>query len=145
MKHVKLLIIKWIATFTILFLVLRIGYGFGYWTIFTISLLSLFTYFIGDIYIFKRVSNLFATLLDFVVYFVVILTVLNIVSYGGDALTAALFSAALIAIYEVFFHIYVREHADYHRQSTIDLERYDYMTEISDEINFDFDDEDEFF
>jgi|SRR5690625_4524492 len=148
MKHAKLLIIKWIATFVLLYLVLGLGYGIGLGSIFTISLLSIFTYYVGDVLIFQRTNNFFATVTDFIVNYVAIYLLLNVIGFRGDALIASFFSTTLITIYELFFHLYVAEHFSLTDYDRIDLHRYDYMTEISEELEFDdlddFDDDEDY-
>src|SRR5699024_827448 len=105
MKHAKLLIIKWIATFVLLYLVLGLGYGIGLGSIFTISLLSIFTYYVGDVLIFQRTNNFFATVTDFIVNYVAIYLLLNVIGFRGDALIVSFFSMTLIIIYEFFFYL----------------------------------------
>ena len=66
MEHVKLIGIKYFATFVLLYLVLGIAYGLTTSQILFISLLSLAVYFIGDLFILSRTNNFIATFADLI-------------------------------------------------------------------------------
>ncbi|MBM7542587.1 YndM family protein [Amphibacillus cookii] len=145
MEHVKLIVIKFIASFVLLYLVLGIGYGMAVGSILAINVVSLIAYYIGDLVILKRTNNLIAALADFAIAFAVIYLLADLLTVGGDPLTAAFLSAVAIGIYELFFHPYVAEVLDYQDDEPVSLKQYDYSMEASDEFEpylNDFDDED---
>ncbi|WP_440895568.1 YndM family protein [Amphibacillus sp. Q70] len=143
MEHVKLLSIKFVATFILLYLILGIGYGMGFGQILTISLLSFATYYIGDLIILERTNNLTATIADFVINFTLIYVLMSMMTFAGDLLMAAFLSTLAVTIYEVFFHLYVSEDLSYDDDNRLQVNRYDYMTELSKEIDPFFDDLDD--
>lgn len=143
MEHVKLLSIKFVATFILLYLILGIGYGMAFGQILMISLLSFATYYIGDILILERTNNLTATIADFVINFTLIYVLMSMMAFAGDMLMATFLSTLAITIYEIFFHLYVAEDLSYDEDNRMQVNRYDYMTELSKEIDPFFDDFDD--
>ncbi|SEN46348.1 Protein of unknown function [Amphibacillus marinus] len=141
MEHVKLILIKFIASFVLLYLILGIGFGMATGTIFLINLVSIAAYYIGDLIILPKTNNFIAALADFGIAFAVIYLLGDVLTIGGDPLTAAFLSAGAIAVYELFFHPYVAEELDFNQVETIDLNGYDYSMEASEEFDFYLDDE----
>ncbi|WP_067836266.1 YndM family protein [Amphibacillus sediminis] len=144
MEHVKLIVLKFLATFVLLYLVLGIGYGMAVSSIFLINFVSIASYYIGDLIILRRTNNVIAALADFGIAFAAIYLLADMLTVGGDPLTAAFLSALVIGIYELFFHPYVAEVLDYDEEP-LRVENYDYSTEASDEFDYleDFGDDDD--
>ncbi|MBU5594145.1 YndM family protein [Amphibacillus sp. MSJ-3] len=146
MEHIKLLSIKFVTTFILLYLILGIGYGMSFGQTLAISLPCFATYYIGDILILERTNNFIATITDFLIHFTVIYLLINIMNFGGDVLMATFLSSLVIAIYEAFFHLYVAEDLNYDDKH-FQINHYDYLTELSQEINpfaDDFDDDEDY-
>ena len=145
MEHVKLIGIKYFATFVLLYLVLGIAYGLTTSQILFISLLSLAVYFIGDLFILSRTNNFIATFADLIMNYLVIYLLLGVVGFAGDRLMAAFISTIVLGFYEIFFHLYVIDELS-HDHEPISVGRYDYMMEFSDEFEpFADDDEDDYY
>lgn len=147
MEHIKLLIIKFLATFVLIYLVLNIGYGISLGRILMISFLSIVTYFLVDLLVLKRTNNFITTLTDFSFYFTAIFFGLNQIGFAGDQLMAAFITSVVLSVYELFFHIYVGEELNYTQEKT-PVHRYDYMTEFTREFDpfiDDYDDEDDYY
>lgn len=144
MAHIKLLSIKYAATLILLYLVLGIAYGISISQIIFVSLISLLIYYVGDIIILGRTNNFIATMFDLVANFVLIFSMLGLIKFGGDQLTAAFISTIVLSFYEIFFHFYVVDELNL-RQDNIFTSSYDYLTEFSSEFDPIFDDIDDFF
>jgi uncharacterized BrkB/YihY/UPF0761 family membrane protein len=109
MSHLKAIVIKFIATFALLYIILGIVYDVQFENILLISLvLGVISYIVGDLVILPRTNNMVATLADFGLAFLVIwLMLANISNDGPDIFWASLFSAVGVALFEYFFHKYV--------------------------------------
>src|SRR5690554_4185447 len=138
MAHIKLLSIKYAATLILLYLVLGIAYGISISQIIFVSLISLLIYYVGDIIILGRTNNFIATMFDLVANFVLIFSMLGLIKFGGDQLTAAFISTIVLSFYEIFFHFYVVDELNL-RQDNIFTSSYDYLTEFSSEFDPIFD------
>lgn len=145
MEHVKLIGIKYFATFVLLYLILGVAYGLSTSQILFISLLSLVVYFIGDLFILTRTNNFVATLADLIINFLAIYLLLVVVGFAGDRLIAAFVSTIVLGFYEIFFHLYVLEELS-NNHEPISIRRYDYMMEYSEEFDpFIKDEEDDYY
>ncbi|GAA4069871.1 DUF2512 family protein [Amphibacillus indicireducens] len=142
MEHVKLIMIKYFATFVLLYLVLGIAYGLTTSQIFFVSLISLALYFLGDLFILDQTNNFIATFSDVVINFIVIYLLLDVVGFAGDRLIAAFISSIVLGFYEIFFHLYVTEEFSYEHEP-ISIGRYDYLMELSEEFEPFIDDEED--
>ncbi|HHU19427.1 MAG TPA: DUF2512 family protein [Bacilli bacterium] len=142
MEHVKLIMIKYFATFVLLYLVLGIAYGLTTSQIFFVSLISLALYFLGDLFILDQTNNFIATFSDVVINFIVIYLLLGVVGFAGDRLIAAFISSIVLGFYEIFFHLYVTEEFSYEHEP-ISIGRYDYLMELSEEFEPFIDDEED--
>ncbi|MDN7242002.1 DUF2512 family protein [Planococcus sp. N028] len=109
MRHVEAFIMKYLQTFVVLFIVLGIAFGVQVGDIALIALAVSVLGFIGDLVVYPRTSNKIATGGDFVLSFVVIWLLILALVENPDftPFLAALSSAALIAVGEWFFHIYL--------------------------------------
>jgi hypothetical protein len=108
MHHVKPIIVKFII-YSILTTFVLLFYGFSISFLLILSaLLTLVTYFIGDLLVLPLKGNRFATLTDGVTVFLGIL-IWIVPSYGFyfSTLGGALFIAFLVAVCEWFIHIYI--------------------------------------
>ncbi|WP_394232174.1 YndM family protein [Niallia oryzisoli] len=139
MKHLWALLIKFAAVGTV---VLSI-YGIFNADLFTLVMMSLVTtlvaYFIGDLFVLRRMGNFAATLGDFVLSF----GLLWVMSYlfidaNMNRLTSTFIAAFAIAVIEAVFHLYVKKHifsntADSYIPGVTRKDRF--ATEFSEELN----------
>jgi uncharacterized membrane protein (UPF0136 family) len=120
LKYIEALIMKFAMTFAVLFIVLGLAYGVEVFDIFLISLVITLIGFAGDLIIYPRTSNKVATAGDFVLSFVVVWLMGELLIENPDfsLVMAAIFSAALLAAGEWFFHIYLTKRLWGHKETS---------------------------
>ena len=135
MKHMKNLAIKFISILAVLFIILGIFYDMSFGNVLSISVvLTLASYLIGDLLIFRKTNNTMATIADFALAFLVIWLMGENLTYGDSLIMPALIAAAGIALFETFFHKYVARQIDEasdHQNRSTNLR---YQTEASSEL-----------
>ncbi|MGE8207332.1 YndM family protein [Heyndrickxia sp. NPDC080065] len=110
MKHLKPMVIKFIATFIMLFVILNLFFGMSFAKVVFISLsLTIISYSFGDVEILPRTNNTIASLADFGLSLVTIWFLSAAVTYFNRSplFISSLISAAAITIFEYFFHKYM--------------------------------------
>lgn len=120
-----------ILKFLVIFFILGVFFwmfNMSFMNIFLISLFVTALSFFGDMFILPRYGNVFATITDFVLVFVV--TIAGSAFFLGNAGLlgwAALTPAVLIALSEAFFHKYLRKQffEDAHPRIDAVYDRYD--------------------
>src|SRR5690625_3132658 len=112
MEYVKALLIKFVMTTAVLWVVLGAFYGASFASIFILSLIIAgLSFVLGDLFILPKFENWGATISDFLLVFLAVwLYSANVAIVNYPAITAAAMSAILISIGEVFFHKYVDSH-----------------------------------
>ena len=129
MNHVVALIIKFVMITAVLWLILGGFFNVGFGNIFLISIIMTgVAYLIGDLWILPQFGNVVATIADFGLVFAGVWALAAIFEPTTNFGWAAFFSAIIIAIGEIFFHMYVRNTvlnnpettADNNRQNTSD-------------------------
>lgn len=139
MKHTKLVVVKFVISFAILFVVLGLGYGLALQNILLINLVSILSYFIGDLIILPRTNNIITAIIDSAIAFAVIYLMGDVLTVGGDPLTAAFLTAIAIGVFELFFHRYVANNLELDtetRESTpAKFHQMDLTTEAAHEIS----------
>ncbi|MBO1581695.1 YndM family protein [Bacillus sp. XF8] len=138
MNHLVALLIKYTAISGVLLFILGIFVGVS---IPTILLISLFitgaAYIVGDLFILPRYGNTIATIADFGMSFLGIwLLSYLLIDTNRNIAATAFFSAAIIGVLEILFHIYMKKIVLNHsvkktRFQTINHNRY--ATEFSEE------------
>ncbi|AXF55229.1 YndM family protein [Salicibibacter kimchii] len=109
MNHVVALIIKFVMMTVILWLILGGFFGVSFGNIFWISLIMTgAAYLIGDLWILPQFGNVAGTLADFGLAFVGVWLLAALFEPAGNFGWAAFFSAIIIAIGEIFFHMYMQ-------------------------------------
>lgn len=95
--------------FAVLFVILGLTYGVEVFDIFLLSLVIALVGFIGDLVLYPRTSNKVATGGDLVLSFLIVwlLGMALIENPDFSLVTAAIFSAIVLAAGEWFFHIYL--------------------------------------
>lgn len=120
MKYLEAFLIKFAMIFSVIFLILGLVYGVGVFEIFILSIIITVLGFAGDLTIYPKTSNKIATGGDFVAIFL-------IVWLGGmwlienpdfSLVTVALITAALAAVGEWFFHIYLKKRVWGHKETS---------------------------
>ncbi len=143
MDHLKAIVIKFVATFALLYVILGIGYDFSLMSIFWFTVtLGAISYLLGDLLILRRTNNTVASISDFILAYVVLYFMMDAAVIRGDInlFTAALISAVGITVFEYFFHKYVERRIN-REDMNERTRRYEYQTEFSEEFDpDDFDD-----
>lgn len=111
MKHLKAFLIKFIATFAVLYLILGFGYGMTFREVFMLSaVLGVLAYLIGDLFILPRTNNTVGTIADFLLAWAVIYYFVVRMAPTDNEFTASLIATAGVVIFEIYFHRYVHNH-----------------------------------
>lgn len=141
MEHIKAILIKFIATIVLLFIILGLFYNMAFRDIFFISLvLGVAAYILGDLIILPRTNNTVATISDFILAVVIIWAMSNALGYDGNLFTMSLISSIVVGVFEFFFHRYLLKnvlHDDERRRENKNQNRprnLQYQTESAEEI-----------
>ncbi|RYL87583.1 DUF2512 family protein [Sporolactobacillus sp. THM7-4] len=111
MEHIKALLIKFIATLILLYIVLGLGYHASFGDIFLTALvLGVIAYIIGDLLILPNSSNTVATVSDFVIALIIVWLMIGTMTGINAPFVASLISAILVGIFEYMFHKYLANH-----------------------------------
>ncbi|RLL47720.1 DUF2512 family protein [Oceanobacillus piezotolerans] len=105
MKYITAFIIKLVMTTIVLWLVLTLISEVSLGSIILTSIILTIVGFIGDVFIFPRIGNVLTSILDFILIFVVLwLPGRVLFNSGQEAEAAALISATILTIGEMFLH-----------------------------------------
>lgn len=129
--------IKFLGTLALLYIILGLFYGMTFGTVFTISLiLGVVSYFVGDLGILPRTSNMVATIADFGLSLAVIWVMISWLTASTTAFTMSLVAAIGVTIFEYLFHNYIaniiKSNQKHGNNPTNTLR---YQTEASEEIS----------
>lgn len=129
--------IKFLGTLALLYIILGLFYGMTFGTVFTISLiLGVVSYFVGDLGILPRTSNMVATIADFGLSLAVIWVMISWLTASTTAFTMSLVAAIGVTIFEYLFHNYIaniiKSNQNHGNNPTNTLR---YQTEASEEIS----------
>lgn len=136
MKHVKAFLIKFVACFVLLAIVLGGIYGVTLGEVFMISLvLGAIAYAAGDLFLLPRTNNTTASLSDFGLAFVVIWAMVANMTPLDNVLVPSLIAAAGVGIFEYFFHKYLYSNILEENEEASRMEgNLHYQTEASEDI-----------
>ncbi|MFC4022483.1 YndM family protein [Oceanobacillus longus] len=139
MKHTTPLLIKFIMTTAVLWIVLGLFFGVTFGDILATSVVLTAVAYLGDLYIMPRIGNTAATIGDFALAWVVI-WLIGSTMYGEPISlgTAAFISAITIAAGEIFYHRYLKKSVfenEKDRESKIAYFPNRFQTEFSTEID----------
>ncbi|KKI89990.1 hypothetical protein WQ54_22915 [Bacillus sp. SA1-12] len=136
MQHVKALIIKAVATFVLLFVILGIGFDVSFGNILAITfLLGIISYILGDLLLLPRTSNTTAIISDFALALLLTWFYLaNITENDTNAFIASLITAVGVALFEAFFHRYMKANVLNNVETNEKLNNVRYQTEASEEL-----------
>ncbi|MDQ0159449.1 YndM family protein [Alkalibacillus salilacus] len=140
MNHIKLLLIKAVASFLLLYVILGTNYPVTFDDVLFITvILGALSYVIGDLLILLRTNNTVATISDFILSFMVVYFMLSMMTIGVPLFEVSLFAAFGITVFEVFFHLYVLNEHDVEPESRTEHRRPQQLqTEVSDELAPDY-------
>jgi hypothetical protein len=136
MEHVKAMLVKFVATLALLYIILGLYYGMTFGTVFLITLiLGVISYIVGDLGILPRTSNMVATIADFGLSLAVIWVLTSMMTANTNAFTMALISAIGVAIFEYLFHNYMANITkDNNVETNTRANTLQYQTEASEEF-----------
>lgn len=140
MKHIVALLIKYTAISAVLLMVLGIFQHVSIPRILLISLLITGTaYLIGDLFVLPKYGNIIATIADFGLSFLgiwVLTYFLTDIDLNRNISFSAFWSALLISVVEIFFHVYMKKvvlHEDEDSRESTNMHHDRYAMEISHE------------
>ncbi|MGM0875604.1 MAG: YndM family protein [Bacillota bacterium] len=138
MKHLWAMIIKFIASFALLFVILGIGFDLSFQNVLLITfILGAVSYVLGDLVILPRTNNTIATIADFGLSIVVIWLILASISDNGVSIFwASLIASVGVALFEYFFHKYMAKNV-LNKNEPTERKRNNslqYQTEASEEV-----------
>jgi uncharacterized BrkB/YihY/UPF0761 family membrane protein len=138
MKHFRAMLVKFVVSFAMLFVILGIGFDVSFQNIVLISLiLGVVSYLVGDLFLLPRTNNTVSTLADLGLAFAVIWIILDNISNNVTSIFWATLLASIgVALFEYFFHKYMaksilNEDEQNERTQNNSLQ---YQTESSEEI-----------
>jgi hypothetical protein len=136
-QHIKALAIKTVASLVLIYVILGIGFNYSIGNVLALTfLLGVISYILGDLLLLPRTSNLTATISDFA--FSMLLTwffLSNITVNTNNVFMASLLTSIGVALFEIFFHRYMRANVLRTEESTLKVNTLRYQTEASEEIS----------
>ena len=140
MKHIVALLIKYTAISAVLLVILGFFQDISIPRILLISLLVTGSaYLIGDLFILPKYGNMVATIADFGLSFLgiwVLTYLLTDADFTRNIVASSFWSALLISVVEIFFHIYMKKmvlHEDNDSRESTNIHEDRYAMEISHE------------
>lgn len=141
MKYFLSLLIKFIATFALLFFILSMGFGVTFQTVVFITfILSVVAYGLGDLFILSKTNNTVATLADFTLAFAVIWITLDLFTDNpGSIFWGTVFAVTGLTMFEYFYHKYIaisvlNKHERHEPKDPAINQPYSLQTEVSEEL-----------
>lgn len=139
MNHTKALLIKFVSSLIVLYIILGYFYGMTFGDVFLITLvLGIVSYIIGDMFILRRSNNFVATVSDFILAFIVIRLMSDNLIEGADGnlLQMSLIASLAVAVFEYFFHKYFAHNvlSDGETNDNNQRRNLKYQTEASEEL-----------
>ncbi|PLT30490.1 YndM family protein [Peribacillus deserti] len=105
MRHILPLLIKFIATFSMLGIILGLFNNFSIFDVLVISiLLTAVAYVLGDFMILRRTNNVMATAADFGLAFLLIWLLSRNLTFQDNLVSASFFAALGVTLFEYVFH-----------------------------------------
>lgn len=144
LKHAKALIIKFIVSFVILYMVLAVLYDLSFGIAFlTTIVVGVTSYLLGDLLILPRSNNFVATIADIGLAFFFVYYIGSVLTYDSNLFFPSLISAIGIGLFEFFFHKYVYDHVIHNENISSDVSTSNlrFQTEASEELTPDFKDQ----
>ncbi|MGP4039702.1 YndM family protein [Gracilibacillus sp. D59] len=134
MKHFRALVIKFLATLGLLYIILGLMYEMTFGEVLLLTaVLGIAAYLIGDMLILPRTNNAVATVADFFLAWMIIYFFADGMTVADNVFTASLIAAVGIGLFETFFHRYLANQT-LPNDTNIANRNLQYQTEISDEL-----------
>ncbi|GAE92867.1 integral membrane protein [Gracilibacillus boraciitolerans JCM 21714] len=139
MKHVKALLIKFVVTLVLLYIILGVMYEMTFGEVFLLSvILGVISYLIGgDMLILPKTNNTVATIADFGIAWIIIYWFADGMTRIDNLFAASLIGAIAVGVCEIFFHRYLSNNIlpddEQHDQNSA-TRNLKYQTEISEEL-----------
>ncbi|WP_246333746.1 YndM family protein [Thermoactinomyces mirandus] len=119
MKHVRVLIIKFVASLAFLYIILGLIYGMTFGEVLFLSaVLGVAAYLIGDMLILPRTNNVVATIADFLLAWLIIYWFADGMTVDGNVYRASLIAATGVGLFEIFFHRYLANNIQHRDQES---------------------------
>jgi len=136
MNHIQAFLIKAVATFLMLMLILGLFFQYSIGDVFVLTLIiGVVSYLLGDLILLPRTTNITATISDFAIAMLITWFYLaNITLSTTNVFLASLVSAIGIALFEMFFHRYLLNHTLHEKEDLGRIGNLRYHAEISEEI-----------
>ncbi len=142
MRHLKALLIKFVMSLAVVWIVLGGFYNIDFGHVLTLSIvLTIVSYILGDLFLLARFENWGATISDFILAFAVIwLYSVNFIAEDFPLLTAAGLTSLLLAVGEWFFHKYMdnrilrADFESYMEEERVKLDNRNLQAEFGEEI-----------
>ncbi|ENH95834.1 hypothetical protein J416_14016 [Gracilibacillus halophilus YIM-C55.5] len=135
MEHLKNMLVKFIASFVLLYAILGVGFDVSFGNVLWITLvLGVLAYVLGDQLLLRRSNNTVSTISDFALAFLVIYFMTDALTVGDDVFQAALIAAIGVAIFEYFFHKYLAANTDEEETTDVYTDG-NLQTETSEELH----------
>ncbi|WP_160118361.1 YndM family protein [Bacillus sp. V59.32b] len=136
MEHVRSIVIKYVFTLAILYVILGIIFDMSFTNVLlTATVVTVAEYIIGDLLILPRTNNTIATAADFGLALFVIWAMIASLTDAANPFVPALIASATFAVFEYVFHKYfantVLDNGDKPRNQT----RMQFQTEASEEFS----------
>ncbi|MHA6252647.1 YndM family protein [Oceanobacillus sp. CAU 1775] len=136
-KHVKALLIKFVGSFFLLYIILGLIYGMEFGEVLLLSaVLGVAAYLIGDMIILPKTNNFVATLADFVLAGIIIYVFVGGLTTIDNVFTVTLLATIGVALFEVIFHRYLQNFVLPNEESKR-KHVLQYQTEMSGELKVD--------
>jgi hypothetical protein len=136
MRHLKAFLIKFIACFALLAIILGGIYGITLGDVFVISLvLGIIAFAAGDLFLLPRATNITASFADFGLAFLLIWAMAANMTPVDNVLIPSLIAAAGVAVFEYFYHKYLVKNVFGKEEETRSKGNLQFQTEASEELS----------
>ena len=136
MNYIKAFLIKAVATFLLLMLILGLFFQYSIGDVFILTLIiGVVSFILGDLILLPRTTNITASISDFAIAMLITWFYLaNITLSTTNVFLASLLSAIGVALFEMFFHRYLLIHTLHEKEEFGRIGNLRYHTEVSEEI-----------
>ncbi|PLR89781.1 YndM family protein [Bacillus sp. T33-2] len=137
MRHVFAFAIKFMATLTILGIILGLFNNFAFTDVLILTvIITGLSYVIADLLVLRRTNNLTASLIDFTIVFFVVWILSDNLEHVVNLFTVSLVSAAGVTMFEYFYHRIVPNTAERTQADagTRNQNIRDTLTEVAEEL-----------
>ncbi len=136
MKHVRAIFLKLVATLSLLYVILGIGFGLPFPIVLTLTLfLGIISYLLGDLLLLPRASNLLATISDFALSFIIVWFYLsNLANTSLNLFFVSVLTSIALSAFEFLFHKYMESNVFEQQTERQVSDNLHFQTEASEEL-----------